>query len=87
MGLDKQDWGRWLVGLAGAGISGAAASIAGGSAVSMVAPNEVNMQTPEGFKKLLFVVGFIAFWAFVVSISKYLAQNPLPKDDDEEKKP
>lgn len=81
MGLDWDDWGRWIRGLIGAGISGAASSITAGGVASWVVPKEVNINTSEGFHNLLTITWITALAAFIVSISKYLAQKPLPEDD------
>lgn len=79
MGLDIDDWGRWVHGLVGAGISGAASSLSSGVGATMLAPETFNMN--EGFGKLIKMVAITATVSFIVSISKYLSQKPLPEDD------
>jgi hypothetical protein len=61
-------WNKWLVGLINAGISAGASAIT----VSIVDPENFNFST--GIYKLGTVVGVTA----IVSMAKYLVQNPLP---------
>ena len=86
MGLDKGDWSRWVKGLIGAGISGASAAITSTISASMIAPDRFNLA--DGFYNTMKLIATVAAVSFIVSISKYLSQKPLPEeDDDEEKKP
>ena len=85
MGLDKGDWSRWLKGLIGAGISGSSAAITSTISASMIAPDQFNLQ--DGLHNTMKLIATVAAVSFIVSISKYLSQKPLPEDDDEEKKP
>lgn len=78
MGLDLADIAVWLKGLIGAGISGTAAAISSGISVSMIAPDKFNMQA--GLNNLLKMVAVTALVSFITSITKYLAQKPLPED-------
>lgn len=79
MGLDWSDWSKWIRGLIGAGVSGAAAAISSGVSASMIAPDKFNMQ--DGFSNLIKMIAITATISFITSISKYLAQKPLPDDD------
>ena len=78
MGLDFSDWSRWIRGLIGAGVSGAATAVSSGISASMIAPDKFNMQ--EGFHNLLKMIAVTAIVSFIVSISKYLSTKPLPED-------
>lgn len=80
MPLSFKDWGVWLRGLIGAGISGAANSVSVGGITSWVAPDKFNLQTSEAFHNLLLVTGLTAIASFVISIAKYLSTKPLPED-------
>lgn len=79
MGLDLDDWSKWLRGLIGAGISGSAASLSSGVGATMLAPEKFNMN--DGFGNLMKMITITATAAFVVSIAKYLSQKPLPEDE------
>ena len=79
MGLDFTDWSKWLRGLIGAGISGAAASLSSGVGATMLAPEKFNMS--EGFGNLMKMIAITATVSFIVSISKYLSTKPLPEDE------
>lgn len=79
MGLDFNDWARWLKGLIGAGISGTAGALSSGSGVMYVAPDRFNLN--DGIYDLMKVIAITAGTAFFVSIWKYLHTNPLPKDE------
>lgn len=78
MGLDMKDISVWVRGLIGAGISGAATAISSGVSASVIAPDKFNMQ--DGMNNLLKMIAVTAVISFVTSISKYLAQKPLPED-------
>lgn len=79
MGLDFNDWAKWLKGLIGAGISGTAAAISSGISTTFVAPDKFNLQ--DGMSNLIKVIATTAIISFIVSISKYLTTNPMPKDE------
>ncbi len=79
MGLDWDDWSKWIRGLFGAGISGASAAISSGVGASMLAPDKFNLQ--EGFGNVMKMIAITATVSFIVSISKYLSQKPLPDDE------
>lgn len=69
------DLDTWLRGLFSAGISGGASAVSGGTLVSMLAPDQFNLQTGKFYVLMagLFVANAI------VSIMKFLAQHPLPE--------
>lgn len=78
MTLSKNDWGRWIKGLVGAAISGTSAAISSGVSVSLIAPEKFNLGDELGnmIKMLLVTAGV----AFIVSVSKYLKEHPMPED-------
>lgn len=78
MGLSSNDWFKWIKGLIGAGISGAAAAVSSGISASMIAPDKFNMQ--DGFSNLMKMIAITATVSFIISISKYLSTKPLPED-------
>lgn len=78
MTLSRNDWSRWIKGLIGAAISGTSAAISSGVSVSLIAPDKFNLGAELGnmIKMLLATAGV----AFVVSVSKYLKEHPMPED-------
>lgn len=69
--LDMKDWTVWLKGVIGAGISGGTVAIS----TSLAAPETFNFGL--GLNKLITVAAISS----VVSIAKYLSDNPLPCND------
>lgn len=78
MTLSKNDWTKWLRGLIGAGISGASTAISTGIGAAMIAPDTFNLNA--GIGDLVKMVVTTATVSFVVSITKYLKEKPLPED-------
>ena len=78
MTLSRNDWSRWIKGLVGAAISGTSAAISSGVSVSLIAPDKFNLSSELGnmIKMVLVTAGV----AFVVSVSKYLKDHPMPDD-------
>jgi len=78
MTLSRNDWSRWAKGLIGAAISGTSAAISSGVSVSLIAPDKFNLGAELGntIKMVLVTAGV----AFVVSVSKYLKDHPMPED-------
>lgn len=78
MTLSRNDWSRWFKGLVGAAISGTSAAISSGVSVSLIAPDKFNFNSELGnmIKMLLVTAGV----AFVVSVTKYLKDKPMPED-------
>lgn len=78
MALSKNDWSRWIKGLIGAAISGTSAAISSGVSVSLIAPDKFNLESEIGnMIKMLLVTSGVAF---VVSVTKYLKDKPMPED-------
>lgn len=78
MPLSKKDWNVWLRGLIGAGISGASTAISTGIGAAIIAPDKFNLNT--GIADLFKMVVTTATVSFIVSITKYLKEKPLPED-------
>lgn len=83
MTLSKNDWTVWIKGLIGAGISGASTAVSTGVGASLIAPETFNLQNGAG--ELFKMIAVTAGVSFVVSISKYLKEKPLPEDLPETK--
>ena len=78
MTLSRNDWSRWAKGLIGAAISGTSAAISSGVSVSLIAPDKFNLGAELGNTiKMVLVTAVVAF---VVSVSKYLKDHPMPED-------
>ena len=78
MTLSKNDWTRWIKGLIGASISGTSAAISSGVSVSLIAPDKFNLSNELGsMVKMLLITSGVAF---IVSVSKYLKDHPIPED-------
>ncbi len=70
----SMDLDGWMRGLFSAGISGGASAVSGGTLVSMLAPDQFNLQTG----KFYVLMGGLFAANAVVSIMKFLSANPLP---------
>ena len=78
MTLSKNDLTRWIKGLIGASISGTSAAISSGVSVSLIAPDKFNLSNELGsMVKMLLITSGVAF---IVSVSKYLKDHPIPED-------
>lgn len=71
---------RWLVGVAGAFISGGATSISAGFASTIIDPKDFNLAQGLGHTLKLVACTFVV--AGMVSLSKYLALHPVPDSWD-----
>lgn len=78
MTLSRNDWSRWIKGLIGAAISGTSAAISSVVLVPAVAPDRFNFSSE--LENTLKVALGMAVWAFIVSVSKYLKEHPMPDD-------
>lgn len=70
------DINGWLRGMFSAGIQGGASAVSGGALVSMLAPDQFNLQ--KG--KFYVLMGGLFIANGTVSIMRFLSQHPLPDE-------
>lgn len=78
MTLSRKDWSVWLKGLIGAGVSGVSTAISTGVGATLIAPDKFNLNI--GLGDLCKMIVTTTMVSFVVSITKYLKDKPMPED-------